>query len=448
MTTVPASRTGQGAGAIGDIIATVRRACGLVIDPARRDVLLGLIASRCARLSIDGPLHYLRRIETDPAELQQLIEGLTIGETYFARIPPQMRALRELVLPSLLARGDRRIRIWCAGCSTGEEPYTVALLLRKLLPPETTGSWDIRIVGTDINGAALEAAREGRYGARSVSLVDEADLQRFFTRDGTSWRVGDELRGLVEFRQHNLTIDDPPAPRLDLILCRNVLIYFAKSTMLDVVDRLHSGLVPGGWLLLGHSETLWRLYDGFELVRHDDAFQYRRRPAEPAVVRRPPPLRRPLAMPQRQPDPMEEIRDAIASGAYAAAAELAAAHVTRRPLLAELHYLHGLALVETGADEQALVALRRAAYLDPDSGFAQFLLAVVLGRLGHSAEASRAYGAAAHALSGRGPDERVSELGGRRVDDLAGMCRQLAYSTAPAPRRGQVPGPRPTERTQ
>ncbi len=415
------------AAALHDVARLVRSACGLVIDQTRRGVLATLVRGRCDQLGIDGPPAYLARIQQDRAELQVLIEGLTIGETYFARNPPQIRALAELVLPSLLARGDRRIRIWCAGCSTGEEPYTIALLLAKLLPAGGAG-WDVRVIGTDINTAALAAAREGRYGPRAVSLLDDEDLLRYFEREGNGWRVGEHLRSLVEFRQHNLTCDPPPQARLDLVLCRNVLIYFDRRQMLAVVDRMHSSLIPGGWLVLGHSETLWRLYDGFDLVRHDDAFLYRRRAPEPVAVRRPPPLRRPLAAPRTRPDPLAEVRDAIGAGAYAAAAELAARHAVEQPLSAPLHYLHGLALVEIGEDAQALIALRRAAYLDPASGFAQFLLAVVLGRLGHGAEAARAYGAAAQALSRRVPHERATELGGRRVQDLAAMCQQLARS--------------------
>jgi chemotaxis protein methyltransferase CheR len=435
------------AATLQDIAGLVRDACGLVVEQTRRGVLATLVASRCSQLAIADAVAYLTLLQQDHGELQTLIEGLTIGETYFARNPPQIRALAELVLPSLLARGDHRVRIWCAGCSTGEEPYTVALLLAKLLPANGT-KWDVRVIGTDINSAALAAAREGRYGSRAVSLLDDEDLLRYFERDGNGWRVGDELRSLVEFRQHNLTCDPPPATRLDLVLCRNVLIYFERRQMLDVVDGMHAALIPGGWLLLGHSETLWRIYDGFELVRHDDAFLYRRRPPEPATVRRPPPLRRPLAAPAppARPDPLAEIRDALSAGAYAAAAELAAQHAGEQPLSAQLHYLHGLALVEIGEDAQALIALRRAAYLDPASGFAQFLLAVVLGRLGHGAEAARAYGAAAQALARRVPHERATELGGRRVEDLAAMCQQLARgplttsASPPSPLLASGPG--------
>ncbi len=411
------------------IADVVRRASGLIVDTSRRDVLAALVAVRCKRLGMDGPGAYLEHIRSDPGELQELIERLTIGETYFARNPPQIRALEDLVLPSLLARGDRRIRIWSAGCSTGEEPYTIAMLLAKLLPPDAAG-WDVRIIATDINSQALSAAAEGRYGARAVSLLSDDELQRFFVRDGGGWKVGAELRKLVEFRQHNLATQRPPASRLDLILCRNVLIYFERPKMLEVIDAMHSALVPGGWLLLGHSETLWRLYDGFCLVRHDDAFLYRRHPPEPMpVVRRPLPLRQPLARPRVRVDPVEEVRDALAAGAYGPAAELAEAHLVNDPVCAQLHYLHGLALVELGQDAQALVALRRASYLDCDAGFAQFLLAVVLGRLGHGAESTRAYGAAAIALSRRGPDERARELGDRRTGDLADMCRQLSRLT-------------------
>lgn len=428
------SRSGSplGVGPLADLAALVQQRAGLVIDSSRRDVLAGMVTSRLAQLGLADPPAYVQRVLVDAAELQTLVDGLTIGETYFARIPPQIRALSELVLPQLLVRPQRRIRIWSAGCSTGEEPYTLALLLAKLLP--AGGSYDLRIIGTDINSRALRSAEEGRYGARSVSLLSSPDLARYFVRDAAGWRVGDELRGMVEFRRHNLVTDPPPEQQLDLVLCRNVLIYFDRPRMLEVIETMHRALVPGGWLLLGHSETLWRLYDGLELVRHDDAFLYRRASGSAAApmpeVTRPRKAARvsPTRPAVAQADPREGIREALASGTYSAAVKLAAAGLEQEPLAAELHYLNGLALVELGDDAQALLALRRAAYLDPALGFAQFLLGLVLGRLGHAAEAARAYAAAARSLAVLEPTARVAELGGRRVCDLAEMCRQLARS--------------------
>jgi chemotaxis protein methyltransferase CheR len=440
-----------GAQILAQFAALVRAQAGLVIDPARHDVLAGLVHDRIAHLELADPAAYLERVGRDPAERQTLVEGLTIGETYFARIPPQIRALQQLVLPTLLARPERRLRIWSAGCSTGEEPYTLALLLAKLLPADGRG-YDVRIIGTDISARALLTAREGRYSARSVGLLSDADLARYFVRDGDSWRVGPELRSMVEFRQHNLVTDPPPEQPLDLVLCRNVLIYFDRPQMLAVVDAMHGALIPGGWLLLGHSETLWRLYDGFGLVRHEDAFLYRRGASEPAAPHLIPPhlipqhlipqpakraaRAQPAATTIPAPEPdlealVGEVREALGAGAYAMAAELAAALLEKQPLAADIHYLQGLALVELGEDGPALLALRRAAYLDPTCGFAQFLLGLVLGRLGHGAEAARAYGAAARSLSRLEPSLRVSELGGRRVGDLADMCRQLATTRQP-----------------
>jgi chemotaxis protein methyltransferase CheR len=435
------TRSESALGELAQIAAVVRSRAGLVIDPARRGVLAGLVHDRMTHLELADPADYLDCVESDPAERQTLVEGLTIGETYFARIPPQIRALQHLVLPALLARPERRLRIWSAGCSTGEEPYTLALLLAKLLPADH--EYDVRIVGTDINSRALQAAQEGRYSARSVSLLSAEDLARFFVRDGDGWLVGSKLRSMVEFRQHNLVTDPPPEQRLDLVLCRNVLIYFDRLQMLAVVDAIHRALIPDGWLLLGHSETLWRLYDGFGLVRHEDAFLYRREDAKPAAPRL---LPRPAERPARLGPPattipatiptteqarealVDQVRAVLSTGAHATAVDLAAAFLDRHPLVAEMHYLHGLALVELGEDGPALIALRRAVYLDPACGFAQFLLGLAFGRLGHGAEAARAYGAASRSLSALEPTQRVPELGGRRVGDLADMCRQLAMS--------------------
>jgi chemotaxis protein methyltransferase CheR len=447
-------------------------AAGLVFDDTRRDSLGYSVAERMRETESPDVTAYLALLET-PAERQRLLDEVTIQETHFFRNPPQTRALRKHVLPELLKQADtsgRRLRIWSAGCSTGEEPYGIAMMLRELLP--STAGWDVKVLATDVSQRALEAAQTGRYGARAVMNATPEELTRFFSEgpDGT-YDVRPEIRELVEFRHHNLVTEQVPFPsneRLDLVLCRNVTIYFARETTRELMGRLHSALRDGGYLFLGHSETLWQVSDAFRLVSlgtgEGAAFVYRRldgrpgerrtvlpdrrtgedpKPAErrhrvrraAAVLTTPvrlpvlkPPKAEPVVEPEPQASPDELVastRTALAGGEYAAAAELATQALVLEPMRAEAFYLRGLALVDVGDDEAALVDLRKAVYLDPKMGFAHFLLAGVLDRLGAAAAAAREYAAAADTLGLEPGDETAAELGGRSVRELAQLCRQL-----------------------
>jgi chemotaxis protein methyltransferase CheR len=236
------------------------------------------------------------------------------------------------------------------------------------------------------------------------------------------------------------------------VLCRNVTIYFGRETTRALMGRLHTALRDGGYLFLGHSETLWQVSEDFRLVAlgsgETSAYVYRRLD-EPASERRavlpdrrtlaepiPPPERRVLvrrareeaAVPEQAARPdvpsLQSVRDALAEGRYADAARLARLAGDADPLRAEVHYLLGVALVDQGLDAEALPALRRAVYLDAEDGLAHFLLAGALARCGDRAAAAREYRAAAQTLSRR-TDTTAHELGGRSARELAGLCAQL-----------------------
>jgi chemotaxis protein methyltransferase CheR len=431
------------------------RAAGLVFDPSRKESMAYSVGERMRATGLRDVASYLVLLDDDAAERQRLLDEVTIQETHFFRNPPQVRALRTHVLPELLRHAEqhgRRLRIWSAGCSTGEEPYSIAMLLRELLP--STGGWDVKVIATDISSRALEAARAGRYGARAVQLASADDLARHFqpAPDG-GHEVRPEVRQLVEFRHHNLVtapVPFAPSERIDLVLCRNVTIYFGRDTTRALMTRLHECLRDGGYLFLGHSETLWQVSEDFRLVAlgtgETAAFVYRRLD-EPAAERRavlpdrrtedegpprPAPEQRVKARRAVEPaapvgidDLLAQARAALGAGRYAAAAELAAQASAAAPLRAEAFYLRGLALVDAGRDADALVDLRKAVYLLPEMGFAHFLLAGVLGRLGHPSAAAREYAAAADTLGLQPGDATAEELGGRSVSELAQLCRQL-----------------------
>jgi chemotaxis protein methyltransferase CheR len=433
------------------------RAAGLVFDDSRRDSMAFSVAERLRATGVRDVPAYLAGLE-DPVERQALLDEVTIQETHFFRNPPQVRALRQHVLPELLRHADsrgRRLRIWSAGCSTGEEPYSIAMVLRELLPQ--SAGWDVKVMATDVSSRALEAARAGRYGARAVQLATPEELARHFVShpDGT-YEVRPEVRELVELRHHNLVTEAvpfPPSERLDLVLCRNVTIYFGRDTTRALMARLHHSLRDGGYLFLGHSETLWQVSEDFRLVAlgtgESAAFVYRRLDARADERRTVLPDRRTLAEPRPEPERrvrarrtepvpapapkaaasadelMARTRTALSAGQYAEAAALAAEAALAAPLRAEAFYLRGLALVDSGHDPEALVELRKAVYLDPEMGFAHFLLAGVLDRLGHAPAAAREYAAAAGTLGTQPGDATAEELGGRSVRELAQLCRQL-----------------------
>ena len=259
----------------------LEKTAGLVHDESRRDALAFAVAGRIQSTNLESVAAYLEMLggPAGSSERQRLLDVVTIQETHFFRNPPQIRALRNHVLPELI-RGsiarNRPLTIWSAGCSTGEEPYSLAMLVRELMPMATREH--VRIVGSDVSASALAFAEAGRYGPRAVQMADPIDLGRWFDNDGDSYVVRDDVRDLVELRLHNLITEPPPfdAGEVDLLLCRNVTIYFNRTTTKALMGRFHAALGNGGYLFLGHSETLWQMSDAFTLVPLGDAFVYRR----------------------------------------------------------------------------------------------------------------------------------------------------------------------------
>jgi chemotaxis protein methyltransferase CheR len=453
--------------------ATLVALAGLVFDDSRRAALSAIVHDRVDSTGHDTVVGYLDWIATPSgaAERQALLDAVTIQETHFYRNLPQIDALRGSVLPELLSRAratGRPLTVWSAGCSTGEEPYTLAMVLLELMAGRTPVP--VRIVASDVSASALAVARQGVYSGRTIQLAEPGAVARWFDpqADG-GYSVRDEARALVEFRLHNLVTDEPPFDpgQVDLVVCRNVTIYFARETTQALVHRFHRSLTHGGYLLLGHAETLWQVSDAFSLVPVGEAFVYRKdahpvrrgatlasptasRPSGSApasagaphwrgvreVLRAPVRLsRRPVASaPQATPVPtphedLASARDALSTGRYQEAASLAERATAAHPLLVEAYVVQGRALSNLGDDDGAIAALRKAVFLEPDAGHAHFVLATTLARVGDVEGASLSFAAAADSLP-RATPERVGELlDGRAVSDLVDLCRQLAAST-------------------
>lgn len=416
------------------VATTLYRLAGLDIQGSRRVSVDSTVERLRLASGLPDVASYLARAELDPEVRQELLDAVSVGETHWLRNPPQMHALVDSVLPALAGRG-RPIRIWSAGCATGEEVYSVAMLALE------AGIRDVEVLGTDICLTSLKLAREGVYQERMIAMVDEVRRGRWLQPVSEGhWRVNDHLRKVVRFELQNLASDPIPyAPgTIDLVLCRNVTIYLAREVTVALMGRIREAIANDGTLLLGHSETLWQVSDSFFVDRVGDAFLYRpvvtAPPAPPADV--PKPRTVPQA-PRRRPDPPEpaieqrpatagEVRAALAAGAYGRAERLAASRAEAVPLDPAAHYLHGLALVHLGRHRDAVPVLRKATYVDPQAGFAHFLLATTLERLGDRAAARAAYGAAASSLGRRAADADAPELDGRSPAELAELCRTLA----------------------
>ncbi|MBT3181790.1 MAG: hypothetical protein HN337_04680, partial [Deltaproteobacteria bacterium] len=221
-------------------------------------------------------------------ETRELINLLTIKHTYFFRNEPHFKALKENILPGIVERravpgeesdlGKPAIRIWSAGCSTGAEPYSIAMLLREIIP--NMDDWDIQIIATDASTNALDTARRGRYRDTYLKNVDSEYLKKYFTlkseRGGhREYEVNDDIKGLVSFANHNLMEDQYPM-NFDIILCRNVVIYFELKTTISVMDKICTSLNDDGYLFVGYSESLNYLSDKFKMESIGDAIVYRK----------------------------------------------------------------------------------------------------------------------------------------------------------------------------
>lgn len=215
-------------------------------------------------------------------ELQMLLNEITVGETSFFRNQPQLDALRKFILPELMREkerlGYRRLRIWSAGCSTGEEPYTLAMILLEELQTRPA-NWQIEIIATDINEKSLAKARQAQYAAYSLRNVSRVLLEKYFTvtEDG-QYLVQEAPRALVSFQHLNL-LDERRLMflrGLDVILCCNVLIYFDAESKRRMIQHFYSMLQPHGYLFLGHAESLFGINDDFRLVHYPGATAYAR----------------------------------------------------------------------------------------------------------------------------------------------------------------------------
>ena len=267
----------------------VVRRLGLHYEDGRLDYLADVLRQRMESTGSPRFDAYVKRLTTSPSgseELRALAEQLTVNETFFFRNADNFRAFVEVVLPDRVRAKlhDKRLRILSAGCASGEEPYSLAILVREALPD--LAAWDVKIIGIDVSPAMLTKANQARYTAWSLRATSEDAKRRYFRVDGRDFVLAPEIQKMVTFEERNLVDEDPPfwqSLAFDVIFCRNVLMYFTPDKARDVVRRISHALLPSGFFFLGHAETLRGLTQEFHLCHTHDTFYYRLRNASEAV---------------------------------------------------------------------------------------------------------------------------------------------------------------------
>jgi len=413
-------------------------------------------AETCARTLLSAPLTH--------TQIEILASHLTVGETYFFRETKSFEALEEHILPQLLRarRGaEQRLRIWSAGCCTGEEPYSVAMLLERLIPDAE--AWNLTILATDINPRFLRKAAEGVYGEWSFRGTPDWIRERYFKarRDGR-YELQPRIRKRVTFSHLNLADDVYPSlasntNAMDVILCRNVLMYFTGERALQVAANFHRSLVGGGWLIVSPTETSTALFSPLSPVQFPGAVLYRKAGGAappPAAIAHEPPAPRisfapepvapqaelpeaPVAVeagaaPPRTPDDPGELARAARlcadQGRLGEAIEWCEKAIGADKLNPAHYYLLATVRQEHGQADAAAQSLTRALYLDADFALAHFALGNLRLSQGRRREAERHFTNTLAVLRARAQDEALPESDGLTAGRLAEIVASLLAS--------------------
>ena len=249
----------------------VREHTGIALSESKRQLVYGRLARRLRALKLGSFSDYIMLLEKgEPAELEEFTNAVTTNLTSFFREPHHFEFLAQQMLPEALKRntGLRRLRIWCCAASTGEEPYSIAMVLREA--QESLKGWDTKLLATDLDSNVLAHGKRGVYGHDRFAGMSGNRVSRFFdeVREGKDNKLSasGDLRSLVTFKQLNLMHEWPMKGPFDAIFCRNVIIYFDKDTQRALFERMAGLQRPGDYLFLGHSESLYRVCDRYELI--------------------------------------------------------------------------------------------------------------------------------------------------------------------------------------
>lgn len=456
--------------------AVVARRIGLHFPEERwADLQTGLKAA-CEELGLERPGECLAKLIAGDLSVQQMeivVGHLTVGETYFFREPATSELLRLVILPRLIEHrtaSNKSLRLWSAGCCTGEEAYSLAITCLQALPDPS--GWNLSVLATDINQKFLAKARAGVYSPWSFRGTPKAIKDRYFTsQDERSFVIDPKIKKYVTFRYLNLAEDaflslHNGTNGIDIIFCRNVLMYFTHEHQRRVVQGLFESLVEGGLLLVNPAEGSPSLFPQFARKEFDGIWTYSRESASSHGQKRPADMGSPDPLPMRdepqaafvlQPGPGVEpqpvflpddeapplpnpilpsvetsvdaliaaARESADKGELEEAASFCADAVSREQVNLTAHFLHAMILQELRRDSEAIAALGRVLYLDGDFILAHHALGGLFQRLGKVREARRHLSIALRLLQEREAGESVPESGGMTCGRLLQSVRSM-----------------------
>jgi chemotaxis protein methyltransferase CheR len=397
---------------------------GLAFYSERDDILMGLIEGRLSRLALRNCSSYARFLangEAGGAEMELLIAQLTIGETYFSRDEDQFTAIRDVILPDILERkqASKELRIWSAGCATGAEPYSLAIVLADKLAGQVD-DWQVCIYASDLNQSYLTQAAEGKFRAWALRSTSAEMKRDCFSNKGLSFTIHPRYKEWISFHHLNLVGQEFSTPRadarFDLILCRNVMIYFAREAVRRLIGRFHECLEEGGWLVVGAPEYNLENYKAFRTVTTNGARVYQKVMCPPTQIEiqpeppRPGPKEAPQPAAQPSPEPaganLSGLRQLADQGDWQDAAEYGQKLLTEDRLNPAIHFYQALIFENLGVLDQSERSLRQAIYLDRNFALAHYHLGLALKRDRQMAAAARCFGNVLRVLSSV-PDNAV-----------------------------------------
>jgi chemotaxis protein methyltransferase CheR len=444
---------------------------GLAFYADRDTQLADLINGRISDLGLPDYSSYAEFLADGgkgATEMDALISQLTIGETYFFRDEAQFAAIRDIILPDLLDRkqASRELRIWSAGCATGAEPYSLAILLNHAMADRLAG-WQIRIYATDLNRGYLAQAVEGEFREWALRSTPEEVKRACFSQAGPIFTIHPRYKQWISFHYMNLAAPEfstplPAGTYFDLILCRNVMIYFAPEVNRRLIGRLHDSLDDRGWLVVGTSETSAECFQDFRTVIAPEVSVYQKMalsrdqsdvhpempqpetplpkttldaasaplPPRPAPFRQTLPKRPAKPAPDPGPSDIEGLRQLVDCGNWQSAAEYGQKLLIQDKLNPEVHFYRALIFENLGTTDEAEQSLRRAIYLDRNFALAHYHLGLALKRDGQIRAAARSFENVLKVLAAAPDPAPVSAAPGVTAPELRALAKMHLEKSA------------------
>lgn len=370
---------------------------GLFFDETRKRYLIQAIKKRMSEKKIKTEDDYYRLLNhpiLGQKELTKLAKFITIAETSFFRHPEQFEAFKTYLLPKLIEKNKKRgkdtLKIWSAGCSSGEEPYSIAMILAASKGALETFS--VKIYATDINQAVIKKAESGIYSAKSISHLPKL-YQRYFICKNETCLIKEEIKSMVDFFELNLVKEPFPLyllNELDVIFCRNVFIYFRDESVKRVLRNFYLCLEDDGYLILAPTEASFIDTKTFVAEKVGKTFFYRK--TKPKVEFRPSaPVSEKSVHPEISKSALKEARVYADAGLYHRTIEICHQLLSHHPALPEAYLILGIVYYETGEVEKAITNFKKAIYLAPDFALAHFYLGNVYWHMDKRLEAIRSY---------------------------------------------------------